>query len=227
MATRWLRCTPEWISGPTSEPAVTRLQWVTRVVKPVLFFAALLPLLDLLREAFLGGDLGPDPVRHIQHVTGISCLALLLATLTITPLRRWLHLGELIKLRRMLGLWAFTYAAIHLLVYLVFDQSLDFGRIFSDTAKHPRIYFGFAAFLILLSLALTSTDRSMRVMGKRWARLHRWIYAAVVLGVIHFAMVQKLDIRVPLLWGAAFVALMALRWPRQRSAGVVKGAAPH
>lgn len=180
---------------------MTRLQWVTKVLKPALFLGALLPLADLLREAFLGGDLGPDPVRHLQHVTGIACLALLLATLTVTPLRRWLHLGELIRVRRMLGLWAFAYALIHLLIYLVFDQSLDLARIGADTVEHPRIYLGFAAFLILLALALTSTDRIQRAMGKGWIRLHRWIYAAVALGVIHFAMVQKLDIRIPLAWG--------------------------
>ncbi|MFI5235488.1 MAG: sulfite oxidase heme-binding subunit YedZ [Gemmatimonadales bacterium] len=205
---------------------MTRLQWVTRVAKPLAFVAALLPLLNLLREAFLGGDLGPDPVRHIQHVTGISCLALLLATLTITPLRRLAHLGELIKLRRMLGLWAFTYAALHLLIYLVFDQSLDAGRILADTVKHPRIYFGFAAFLILLSLALTSTDASIRKMGKRWIKLHRWIYVAVVLGLIHFAMVQKLDIRTPLLWGTGFVLLMGLRLVRP-GRGVAPRATSH
>jgi sulfoxide reductase heme-binding subunit YedZ len=210
---------------------VTRLQWVTRVVKPALFVAAFLPLLDLVREAFPGGDLGPDPVRHIQHVTGIACLALLLATLTVTPLRRRLHLGELIKVRRMLGLWAFTYALLHLLTYLIFDQSLDPGRILADTVRHPRIYVGFAAFLILLALALTSTDASVRRLGKGWVRLHRWIYLAVVLGVIHFAMVQKLDIRIPLVWGAGFGVLMLLRWPRHarvpvRDAGVVKDAAP-
>ena len=195
---------------------------------------ALLPALDLLREAFLGGDLGPDPVRHIQHVTGIACLALLLATLTITPLRRLAHLGELIKLRRMLGLWAFTYATLHFLTYLIFDQSLGAGRILADTVKHPRIYFGFAAFLILLSLALTSTDASVRRLGKRWATLHRGIYVAVILGLIHFAMVQKLDIRVPLLWGAGFALLMALRLVRPRrlagpvavTARVVNRAAP-
>lgn len=212
---------------------MTRLQWVTRVIKPLAFVAALLPALVLLREGLLGGDLGPDPVRHIQHVTGIACLTLLLVTLTVTPLRRWLHLGELIKVRRMLGLWAFTYALLHLLTYLVFDQSLDPGRILADTVKHPRIYFGFAAFLILLALALTSTDASVRRMGKRWVRLHRWIYVAVVLGVIHFAMVQKLDIRTPLIWGVVFLFLMALRWPRRRArpaspagAGVVNRAAP-
>lgn len=213
---------------------MTRLQWVTRVVRPLAFLAALLPALDLLREGFLGGDLGPDPVRHIQHVTGIACLALLFATLTITPLRRLAHLGELIKLRRMLGLWAFAYATLHFLTYLVFDQSLDPARILADTIKHPRIYFGFAAFLILLSLALTSTDASVRRLGKRWVTLHRGIYVAVILGLIHFAMVQKLDIRVPLLWGAGFALLMALRLVRPRrlagsvavTAGVVDRAAP-
>lgn len=193
---------------------MTRLQWVTRVLRPALFIAALLPLLALLSEAFLGGDLGPDPVRHIQHVTGISCLALLGATLSITPLRRHLRLGELIKLRRMLGLWAFTYAALHLLTYVVFDQSLDPGRIWADTLKHPRIYLGSAAFLILLALALTSTDASVRRLGRRWVTLHRLIYLAVLLGIVHFAMVQKLDIRTPLTWAAGFGVLMLLRLRR-------------
>lgn len=210
---------------------MTRSQWVTRVLKPALFVGAALPVLALLREIFLGGDPGPDPVRHIQHVTGIACLSLLLATLTVTPLRRWLHFGELIKVRRMLGLWAFTYALLHLLTYLIFDQSLDLRRIVADSVEHPRIYLGIAAFLILLALALTSTDRSMRRLGKRWVRLHRWIYVAVVLGVVHFAMVQKLDIRIPMIWGAAFLALMLLRLPLRRrppapGPGVVKEAVP-
>ncbi|HET7025508.1 MAG TPA: protein-methionine-sulfoxide reductase heme-binding subunit MsrQ [Gemmatimonadales bacterium] len=196
---------------------MSRLQWVTRVVKPAAFLGASIPLLDLLREAFLGGDLGPDPVRHIQHVTGIACLALLLATLTITPLRRYLHLGQLIKLRRMLGLWAFTYASLHFLTYLIFDQSLDVSRIMADTVKHPRIYVGFAAFLILLALALTSTDASVRRLGKRWVTLHRWIYLAVLFGIIHFAMVQKLDYRIPLVWGAGFLVLMLSRIRRRAS----------
>ncbi|HEV2292102.1 MAG TPA: protein-methionine-sulfoxide reductase heme-binding subunit MsrQ [Gemmatimonadales bacterium] len=190
---------------------MTRLQWVTRVVKPAAFVGAMVPLAALLAAGFLGGDLGPDPVRHIQHVTGISCLALLGATLSITPLRRHLRLGELIRLRRMLGLWAFTYAALHLLTYVVFDQSLDPGRIWADTLKHPRIYLGFAAFLILLALALTSTDASVRRLGRRWVTLHRLIYIAVLLGIVHFAMVQKLDIRTPLAWGAGFGVLMLLR----------------
>ena len=197
---------------------MTRLQWVTRVVKPAAFVGAMAPLAALLGAAFLGGDLGPDPVRHIQHVTGITCLALLGATLAITPLRRHLRLGELIKLRRMLGLWAFTYATLHLLTYLVFDQSLDAGRIWADTLKHPRIYLGFAAFIILLALALTSTDAAVRRLGRRWVALHRWVYAAVALGVIHFAMVQKLDIRTPLAWGAGFGVLMLLRIRRPRRA---------
>jgi sulfoxide reductase heme-binding subunit YedZ len=199
---------------------------VTRVLKPALFAGAMVPLLALVREALPGGDLGPDPVRHLQHVTGLACLALLAATLAVTPLRRIFRWNELVRVRRMLGLWAFTYATVHFLIYLVFDQSLDPALIAADTVKHPRIYLGFAAFLILLALALTSTDRAVRRLGRRWRTLHRGVYFAAVLGLVHFAMVQKLDVRVPLAWGAGFALLLAFRLrPRAPVGGVVKGRA--
>ena len=160
---------------------MTRLQLTLRILKPLGFLAALGPAAWLVWHALGDGDLGADPVKTIQVTTGLATLILLFVTLGITPLRRLLHWSELIRLRRMAGLFAFFYATLHALTYFVFDQSLDPGLIWADTVKHPRIAVGFVAFLMLIPLALTSTDRSIRRLGKRWGRLHRLIYPATAL----------------------------------------------
>ncbi len=192
---------------------MTRLYFTTRLLKPLAAVAALGPAAWLALAALGKVDFGPDPIKTIQVTTGLATLVLLLSTLAITPLRKYAHWSELIRLRRMLGLFAFFYVLLHAVTYFVFDQSLDPGLIWADTVKHPRIAVGFAAFLMLIPLALTSTDRMLRRLGKRWVRLHRLIYFATALGVLHYLMVQKLDIRKGLAYGVVFIGLMLLRVP--------------
>ncbi len=193
--------------------SMTRLLFTTRILKPAGFLAALGPLVWLLWNGFVTGDLGADPVKTIQVTTGLSVLVLLLLGLTITPLRKASHWSELIRLRRMLGLFAFFYALLHALTYFIFDQSLDPGLIWADTVKHPRIAVGFVAFLILLPLALTSTDAAVRRLGKRWGRLHRLVYPATALGILHYLMVQKLDWSVGTWYIIVFGLLLLARLP--------------
>lgn len=192
---------------------MTRLQFTTRVLKPAAFVASLAPAAWLVLAALGRADIGADPIKTVQVTTGLSVLVLLLITLAITPLRKFARYGELIRLRRMLGLLAFFYVLLHAVTYFVFDQSLDPGLIWADTVKHPRIAVGFLAFLILVPLAVTSTDGMVRRLGKRWGRLHRLVYPATVLGILHYLMVQKLDIRKGLVYAVVFAGLMLLRLP--------------
>jgi sulfoxide reductase heme-binding subunit YedZ len=196
---------------------MTRLLFTTRILKPLGFVAALGPLVWLAWHGWLlsrnpaSDALGADPVKTIQVTTGLSVLVLLLLTLAVTPIRRFFDYSELIRVRRMLGLFAFFYALLHAVTYFVFDQSLDPGLIWEDTVKHPRIALGFVAFLLLIPLAVTSTDAMVRRLGKRWGRLHKLVYFATALGILHYLMVQKLDIREGLVFLAVFGGLMAAR----------------
>lgn len=192
---------------------MTRLQFTTRILKPVGFLASLGPLMWLLWAAFGGGDLGADPIKTIQVTTGLATLILLLAGLAVTPVRKIFHYGELIRVRRMLGVFAFFYALLHAITYFVFDQSLDPALIWADTVKHPRIAVGFVAFLLLIPLAVTSTDGMIRRLGRRWGRLHKLVYPAAALSILHYLMVQKLDLSKGLLYAAVLALLMLLRLP--------------
>ncbi len=192
---------------------MTRLQFTTRILKPAGFVAALGPLVWLVWAAFGGGDLGADPIKTIQVTTGLSILVLLLAGLAVTPIRKLFHYGELIRVRRMLGVFAFFYAVLHAVTYFVFDQSLDPGLIWADTVEHPRIAVGFIAFLLLIPLAATSTDGMIRRLGKRWGRLHKLVYPAAALSILHYLMVQKLDLSKGIIYAGVFGALMLLRLP--------------
>jgi sulfoxide reductase heme-binding subunit YedZ len=191
---------------------MTKLQFTTRVLKPIAWVASLGPAVWIALAAFnIGTDLGADPVKTMQVTTGLACIILLLVTLAITPARQLTHFSELIRLRRLLGLFAFFYALVHALIYFVFDQSLSLTLILDDTVEHPRIAVGFVAFLLLIPLAVTSTKGWIRRLGKRWATLHKLIYVATGLALLHYLMVQKLDIRVGLVYVAAFAVLMILR----------------
>lgn len=192
---------------------MTRLQFTTRILKPAGFVAALGPLAWLLWAGFGGGNIGADPIKSIQVTTGLSTLVLLLSGLAVTPIRRYLHYGELIRVRRMLGVFAFFYALLHAVTYFVFDQSLDPSLIWADTVKHPRIAVGFVAFLLLIPLAATSTDGMIRRLGKRWGRLHKLVYPAAALSILHYLMVQKLDLSKGLIYAAVFGVVMVLRAP--------------
>jgi sulfoxide reductase heme-binding subunit YedZ len=190
---------------------VTRAAVITRVVKPVLYLAAVLPFAWLVFALLTGLVMG-DEVKFMQHVTGDTALTCLMLTLTITPLRRLTGWNDLIKVRRLIGLTAFWYACIHLSTYLVFDQSLSAEEILKDIAKHPWVLVGFAAFLCLVPLAITSTKGWVRRLGgKRWQRLHRLVYVAAIAGVLHYFWLVKKDARAPLVYGAVLLVLLGAR----------------
>ena len=157
------------------------------------------------------GGLGVEPIKALEHELGEVALQLLIAGLCITPLRR--HAGvNLLKFRRAVGLMAFFYVALHLLVWLLLDIQ-DPARIWADIVKRPYITVGMAGFLLLLPLALTSTNGAIRRLGKRWRQLHRLVYAAALLGGLHFVMLAKGFQIEPLLYLGATVVLVALRLP--------------
>jgi sulfoxide reductase heme-binding subunit YedZ len=201
-----------------------------RVAKPIVFVLCLLPLLWLLAGivGWPGADLGANPVEKIQDTLGIWGLRLLLATLAITPLREIGGWPRLQLFRRMLGLFAFAYLLLHFLFYLFVDQALDWRQLAADIVKRPYITVGFAALLLLVPLAVTSTRRAMRRMGRRWQMLHRLVYPAAVLGCVHFWWQVKADVREPLIYVAVAALLLGWRvagWWRRRQARVAASAA--
>ena len=179
--------------------------------KVAVFIVCLIPMGMLVWRGFHNG-LGANPVENIQLTTGDWTLRFLVFTLCITPSRKLLNLPDLIRFRRMLGLFAFSYVCIHFLTYLVLDQSLDPSAIWKDVAKRPFITVGFLGFLLLLPLAITSTAGWIRRLGgKRWQALHRAIYFAAVCGVIHYYWKVKSDVRMPLFYGALVGILLLWR----------------
>ena len=190
---------------------MTRAAVITRVVKPILYFAAVLPLTWLLFALLTGRVMG-DEVKFMQHVTGDTVLTCLMLTLTVTPMRRLTGWNEIIRVRRLIGLTAFWYACLHLSTYLVFDQSLSIEEILKDIAKHSWVLLGFTAFLCLVPLAITSTSGWVRRLGgKRWQRLHRLVYVAAAAGVLHYLWQVKRDVQAPLIYGAVLLVLLGSR----------------
>lgn len=186
-----------------------------RVVKAALFAACLLPLLWLVFQT-LDGSIGPNPVEAITHATGDWALRLLLLTLAVTPLRRLTGWAWLIRLRRMLGLYAFFYAALHFTTYLWLDQFFDWSAIVADITKRPYITVGFAALLLMLPLAVTSTKGWLRRLGPRWKKLHRLIYPIGVLSVLHYLWLVKADLLEPGIYAAVLALLLIARLPFER-----------
>jgi sulfoxide reductase heme-binding subunit YedZ len=179
--------------------------------KVAVFLLCLIPLDGLVWRGFHNG-LGANPVEFIQLTTGDWTLRFLVFTLCVTPFRKLFNLPDLIRFRRMLGLFAFSYLCIHFLTYLVLDQSLDPSAMWKDVAKRPFITVGFLGFLLLLPLAITSTAGWIRRLGgKRWQMLHRAIYFAAVCGVIHYYWKVKSDVRMPLFYGALVGILLLWR----------------
>ncbi len=178
-----------------------------------MFVAALTPAALLVGGALGVGprDLGADPVRELLHSCGLTGLNLLLITLLVTPLRELAGLTQLQRLRRMLGLFAFFYAVLHVTVYVWLDQGLDFAAVGTDIVKRPYITLGALALLMLLPLAVTSTNGMMRRLRKRWQMLHMLIYPIAILGVWHFWWQVKKDIREPLLYAAMLAVLLGYR----------------
>ncbi len=182
-----------------------------RWTKLPVFLLCLVPL-GLLVWRALTANLGANPVEFIQHATGDWILRFLILTLCITPLRKLLKLPDLIRFRRMLGLFAFFYACLHFLTYLGPDQSFDVAAMWKDVAKRPFITVGFTAFVLLIPLALTSTAGWIRRLGgRRWQILHRAIYISAICGVIHYYWLVKSAVLRPLTYGAIVAVLLLWR----------------
>ena len=170
-----------------------------------------------IREEFLTGSgaLGADPVAEIEQRLGLWALRLLMITLAITPLRQLSGQSVLVKFRRMLGLYVFFYATLHLSAYLVLDLRGYWTQIFAEIVKRPYITVGFTAWLLLVPLAITSTQAAIRRLGRNWARLHRLLYAIAMLAVLHFWWLVKSDVREPLLYAVILTVLLAWRLGRK------------
>jgi sulfoxide reductase heme-binding subunit YedZ len=181
-------------------------------LKVVLWLAALAPGAWLAARIF-EGRLGANPIETLTHVTGMTTLVLLLVTLSVTPVRRITGWNPVIRLRRPLGLFAFAYAVCHFSIWFVFDMVFNVTWMLQDVAERPYITVGFTAFLILIPMAVTSTKGWIRRLGKRWTTLHKGIYVAATLGVVHFYWLVKADTRLPVLLGLCLLVLLALRAP--------------
>lgn len=181
-----------------------------------MFAAALGPAAALV-HGFYTNDLTANPGDYITDQTGTWALAFLVISLCITPLRRLTKWHEAIRLRRMLGLFAFFYATLHMLTWVVFVHFFEVAFMIEDVVMRPYITIGMGAFVILLALALTSNRLSIRTLGRRWQALHRLVYAAAILGVAHFWLLVKADTTEPMRWAAAVAALLGFRvWWRLR-----------
>jgi sulfoxide reductase heme-binding subunit YedZ len=193
---------------------------VRQIAKPLVFAACLLPALRLAAGAFhvAGVSLGADPVAALLHTCGRWTLNFLLITLCMTPLRDITHSVGWLRFRRMFGLFAFFYALLHFSVFLLLDQAGKLHAVGHEIVKRPYITLGMLALLLLIPLALTSTAKAQRRMGRRWTRLHRLIYAAALLGVWHFWWQVKKDIREPILYACGLALLLGYRlWKRRQS----------
>jgi methionine sulfoxide reductase heme-binding subunit len=180
-------------------------------LKPGLFIGALAPLGVMVLEA-VQGNLGANPIAEIENVLGFTALVLLIASLACTPARRVLGWTWPARIRRQLGLFAFFYVSLHFLTYVLVDQALDAGRIIDDIIKRPFITVGFAALVLLLPLAFTSTTASIRRLGyRRWTLLHQLAYVAGVLAVIHFIWRMKIDVSQPLVYAGILSVLLLIR----------------
>ncbi len=205
---------------PARRPTPRRgapLPWL----QPGIFIGALAPLASIALRASQGA-LSANPVAEIENELGLAALIFLVASLACTPARRLLGWTWPTRIRRELGLFAFFYASLHVLTYLVLDQGVDLAAVIEDIAKRPFITVGFLAFVLLVPLALTSTAASIRRLGfRRWTRLHQLAYVAAVLAVVHFIWRVKIDLSQPLIYAAVLGALLLVRvgvWLRQRSA---------
>lgn len=179
---------------------------------PKLALAAVLAL-PLVNLIYLGlhDSLSADPVEFVLHYTGIWTLRLLLLTLAVTPLRQLFNAPILVRFRRILGVTTWIYATLHFAVYLVLDLQLDFAHLWEDIIKRPYITVGFAAWLLMTPLAITSNNRSMRALGRRWKSLHRLIYVIVLLACLHFIWLVKADLLEPLIYTAIALILLFYR----------------
>ena len=208
----------------TKSAPAQRSQHRSIVWLKVLLWALCLTPLGLLVWRGFQGKLSANPLEFIQHKTGFWALTLIMVTLSITPLRRITGWNRMIQLRRPLGLFAFFYATLHFLTYLVFDQFFDFAAIVDDIAKRPYITVGFPAFVLLIPLAITSTKGWIRRLGKRWQLVHRLVYLSSTLAVLHFFWKRsvKEDVFEPLVFAGILACLLAFRFARGRGAEMLR-----
>lgn len=181
-----------------------------QLIKMAVFLLTLVPLMRLI---YLGiqDNLSANPIEFIERSTGFWALFILLATLSLTPIRLLTKRVWQIQLRRMLGLFMFFYTCLHIASYFWLDFSFDWASIIKDIAKHPRILVGFTAFVLTIPLALTSNSVMIKHLGRRWKQLHQLVYVIAILGVVHFWWLVKKDIREPLLYGVILMVLLGVR----------------
>lgn len=191
-------------------------KWIRRS-KPLVFVLCSIPA-ALLASDIATGNISADPIEDLTRETGIWGLRILLITLAITPLRFITGINQLVMLRRMLGVFSFFYILLHFLTWLVIDNYFDFQRIIEDIIERYYILFGSLAFIMLIPLAITSTNRMLRWVGaKRWKRLHMLIYPISILGIVHFYLQVKADITEPVIHGAILAILLGYRiWKNSR-----------
>jgi sulfoxide reductase heme-binding subunit YedZ len=187
-----------------------------KLIKPLVFAIALLPLAWILFRV-VNNDLGPDPAEELAKLTGIWAIRFLIVALAMTPLRLVFNAPEFVRNRRMLGLFALFYASCHFLVWIIFLLGMQWGRIAEELIKRPYITIGFAAYLILFALGVTSPKAMVRKLGKNWKRLHRLVYTAGVLAVIHLLWIVRTDVGEVVLYGGLVAVLLGYRlWHKIR-----------
>jgi sulfoxide reductase heme-binding subunit YedZ len=197
-----------------------------KFARAVVLINGAVPLVMLAWDA-AHNDLGANPAEFLTRTTGALALVFLLISLTVTPLRKQLVQPWMVKLRRMLGLYGFVYASLHLLTYVWFDKVFNLSAIVKDTVKRPFITLGMAAFLILVPLAITSTNGMVkRLGGRRWNLLHRFVYLAAALAVIHYYALVKADTREPIIFGVVLALLLLYRPLSKYVPGLVRQARP-
>ncbi len=181
-----------------------------RIVKLIVFSISLLPLGSMVFDA-VHNNLGANPIQMLQYRTGDWALRFLLITLALTPLKILFGIVFQMRFRRMMGLFAFFYASLHLIVYVGLDQSFSWAYILEDVPKSPYILVGLSAFLLLIPLALTSTRRMIQRLGRNWQRLHQLVYLAAVLVILHFFWLVKADLKEPAIYAGALAFLLGVR----------------
>lgn len=198
--------TVDFFSFVKRTPSKKQMSWI----KASAFLLASFPLIRLI---WLGvhDNLSANPIEFIERSTGFWALLILLITLSLTPIRLITNRVWQLQLRRMLGLFMFFYACLHIAIYLWLDFSFVWADISKDIIKHPRILLGFFAFILTIPLAITSNKAMVRRLGERWKQLHQIVYLIAILGVVHFWWLVKKDIREPLLYASILVLLLAIR----------------
>ncbi len=202
-----------WLSAASRYQQNRRNQGLIKSewIKPLIFLSALFPIGKLGMNAYLD-QLGANPIEKITHVTGYWTLTFLLFTLTATPMKRLFRWSWPVRLRRMLGLFAFFYALLHFSTYLILDQFFDWDAIVKDIVKRPYITVGFPAFLLLIPLAITSSHSMVRKMGgKRWQMLHTLVYPCAIGGVVHYFWLVKKDLTNPMIFAVLLGLLFVIR----------------